>query len=570
MSLNEQVARQLALMGELLAVKGDRFRSNAYLRAAQSVRSLGEDIAEIAERGGLEEIPGVGRSIAMNIAEIIETGGLTALEELKASLPKGVLEFMELEGVGPKLAMRLAKELEVSTIDELEEAARNHRVRELKGFGPKKEENILKAIEDYRARGTRFLLGEVLPIVQGLLTALHDCPQVRRAEVAGSARRWKETVGDLDVLVSSLEPREVMEFFVSLPPVARVLAQGSTKATVVLENRLQVDLRVVPPSSFGAALQYFTGSKDHNVKLRAIGVREGLKLNEYGLFKRDTGEVVAAAEEEDIYRALGLEWVPPELREDQGEVEAAQRGELPHLVELAQVRGDLHLHTDWSHGSDPLEAMVGKAVEMGLEYVAVTDHSASLAIAGGLSEERLLDQVEAVRRLDEETPGLRILAGTECDIRVDGSLDYGDEVLEQLDWVVASIHTGMHRDAETNTMRLIKAMENPHTRSIAHPTCRLIQKRNPIQVDLERVYEAAAENHVFLEINCNPWRLDLRDIHARRAKEVGAKLVLGSDAHSAKEMEFLALGVGTARRGWLEPGDLANTWSLEDLLAYRG
>ncbi len=569
MSLNAKVAEQLYQIGEILTIKGDRFRSRAYNMAAQRVTALTEDVGTIADRGELDQIPGVGKSIAMTIEEIIETGQSVVLEELRNSLPKGVLQMIEVEGIGPKIAMRLNDELGITNIEELEQAAKAQRIRLLNGFGPKKEENILKGIREYRNRSSRFLLGEVLPIIKGILSYIEESPDARRVEVAGSARRWKETVGDLDVLVSSLNPEAVTERFCSMPPIIRILGRGPTKSTVVLQNMLQVDLRVIPPESYGAALQYFTGSKEHNVKLRTIGVKAGYKLNEYGLYRRNNDEIVEAEDEVKIYEALGMRWMPPELRENTGEIEAAIEGKLPNLVTLDQIRADLHVHTDYSHAIDPLEEMVKKAIDMKLEYLAITDHSQSLAIAQGLKEEKLMEQVKEIRRLDDEYSEIRLLTGTECDIKSDGSMDYSDEILEELDWVVASIHIGMQRDEETITNRIMSAIYNPYTRVIGHPTGRLIQKRNPYEVNLDRIFDAASEQKVFMEINCSPSRLDLRDVDARRAKEAGVKISLGSDAHSVAQMEFLPLGVSVARRGWLEAEDVVNSWDLERVLGFR-
>ena len=569
MSSNASVAAVLFEIGEILTVKEDRFRSRAYSMAAQRVTALTEDISNIRERGELDAIPGVGKSIAATIEEYLDTGESTVLRELRESLPRGIPELMELEGVGPKLAMRLNKELGVTGVDSLEKAAKEQRVRALKGFGEKKELNLLKAIEEYRSRSGRFLLGEVLPIIQGILTYMRDSEAVRRVEVAGSARRRKETVGDLDVLASSLEPEKASDQFVRMPSVARVLAHGSTKSTVVLENRLQVDLRVIPPESYGAALQYFTGSKEHNVKLRTIGVKAGFKLNEYGLFRRDDDTLVEAEEEERIYEALGMDWMPPELRENTGEIEAAMMHRLPELVELDQVRGDLHVHTDWSDGTASIREMAEKTQAMGLEYLAICDHTKSLGIARGLDEERLLKQLAEIRRLDEEMAGVRILAGTECDILRDGKLDIADEVLRELDWVVASIHSGFRQDEETITNRVIDAIHNEHVSTIGHPTGRLIERRSAYTLDLDRVLDVAAEQRVCMEINCYPDRLDLNDVNSRRAKEKGVRLTLGTDAHRVPEMEFLGMGVSVARRGWLGPGAVVNTLSAEQVLRLR-
>ena len=407
-----------------------------------------------------------------------------------------------------------------------------------------------------------------MPIIQGILTYMGDCKAARRVEVAGSARRRKETVGDLDVLVSSNEPDDVTKYFVSMPPIVRILGQGPTKSTVVLRNMLQVDLRVIPPESYGAALQYFTGSKEHNVKLRTIGVKQGLKLNEYGLYNRETDELIAAEDEETIYEKMGMKWMPPELRENTGEIEAAIEGKLPELVTFADIKGDLHVHTNYSHAVDPLEEMVATAEVMGLEYVAITDHSKGLVIAKGLSEKKLEKQIKEIEGLREEY-SIKILTGTEVDIKGDGSLDYSDDILSQLDWVVASIHTGFQNDEEKLTKRMVSAIHNPFVRTIGHPTGRLIQRRNPYALSLDRVFDTAADQDVFLEINCSPSRLDLKDVDARRAKEMGVKLSLGSDAHNVPQLEFLPLGVAVARRGWLSKDDVVNTWELEKVLGFR-
>ena len=569
MSENSRVAKTLYDISEIYTIKGDRFKSRAYGMASQRVTALTEDIRAVHDRGELTDIPGVGKSIAMTITEVLDTGTSTVLQELRDSLPRGVTELINIEGIGPKIATRLNQELGVDSIQALEQAAKLKRIRALKGFGPRKEENILKAITEHRARSTRFLLGEVLPTIQGILAYMRASTAVRLADVAGSARRMKETVGDLDVLVSSTTPEEVSARFIEMPPVARILAHGATKSQVVLENGLQVDLRVVPPESYGAALQYFTGSKEHNVKLRTISVKAGYKLNEYGLYRRDTDELVAAEDERDIYNALGMDWMPPELRENGGEIEAATQHTLPNLVTTGDIQGDLHIHTDYSHAAGTLEEMIEKAAQTGHRYMAVTDHSQSLVIARGLKPDKLMAQVNEVRRLDEQHPEIKVLTGTECDILRDGSLDYPDELLAELDWVIASIHTGFQQDEETITQRTIKAIHNPHVKAIGHPTGRLIQQRSPYPIDLEKVYQAAAEQNVLLEINANPHRLDLRDVDARRAKEAGAKLCIGTDAHNMPELDYMLLGVAVSRRAWLEPVDLANTWSVEEVLGFR-
>jgi DNA polymerase (family 10) len=569
MSANSDVASVLYEIGEILTVKGDIFRSRAYQMAAQRITALTEDIRAIKARGELESIPGVGKSISAVISEVLDTGQSKTLEELRESLPKGVRDLMELEGVGPKLAMRLNQELGVASIDDLEKAAKEGRVRELKGFGPKKEANILVSIDAYRSRQTRFLLGAILPVVDQLTKYMRESDAVLKVEVAGSARRRKETIGDLDVLASSMKPEEVTQRFITMPPVIRVVSHGTTRSTVVLEGQIQVDLRVVAPEEYGSALQYFTGSKEHNVKLRTIGVKKGFKLNEYGLFDRDTDRRVAGEDEEGIYRALGMDLMPPELRENTGEIEAAIEHRLPKLVEEKEIRGDLHIHTKWSDGTATIEEMAEKARSMGLEYIAVTDHTKSLGIARGLDEARLREQVKEIEQLNRGLEGFTVLTGTEVDVKADGSLDLPDSVLKDLDFVIASIHSGFKSDVEKMTNRLIAAMNNEYVDAVGHPTGRIIQKRNPYELNLERVFEAAAGQKVMMEINAFPDRLDLSDVNSRAAMQAGCVMEIGTDSHAANQLDFLPLGVSVARRGWLEAEDVANTMPIEKVVNYR-
>lgn len=569
MSANSDVASVLYEIGEILTVKGDIFRSRAYQMAAQRITALTEDIRAIKARGELESIPGVGKSISAVISEVLDTGQSKILEELRESLPKGVRDLMELEGVGPKLAMRLNQELGVASIDDLEKAAKEGRVRELKGFGPKKEANILVSIDAYRSRQTRFLLGAILPVVDQLTKYMRESDAVLKVEVAGSARRRKETIGDLDVLASSIKPEEVTQRFITMPPVIRVVSHGTTRSTVVLEGQIQVDLRVVAPEEYGSALQYFTGSKEHNVKLRTIGVKKGFKLNEYGLFDRDTDRRVAGEDEEGIYRALGMDLMPPELRENTGEIEAAIEHRLPKLVEEKEIRGDLHIHTKWSDGTATIEEMAEKARSMGLGYIAVTDHTKSLGIARGLDEARLREQVKEIEQLNRGLEGFTVLTGTEVDVKADGSLDLPDSVLKDLDFVIASIHSGFKSDVEKMTNRLIAAMNNEYVDAVGHPTGRIIQKRNPYELNLERVFEAAAGQKVMMEINAFPDRLDLSDVNSRAAMQAGCVMEIGTDSHAANQLDFLPLGVSVARRGWLEAEDVANTMPIEKVVNYR-
>ncbi|MBC8223381.1 DNA polymerase/3'-5' exonuclease PolX [Candidatus Bathyarchaeota archaeon] len=562
MSANARVSQVLYQIGEVLTIKEDRFRSRAFNTAAQRIVSLTEDIRKIRDRGELQEIPGVGKGIAAVIEEVLETGGSKVLEELEASLPPGIREMMRLEGVGPKKAVRLQKALGIASIDDLEKAAKEGRVRGLKGFGERTEANILEAVGELRSRQDRFLLGAVLPVIEELKTYLAESDAVLAVEVAGSARRRRDTVGDLDVLVSSLSPEVVSERFVSMPPVARVLSHGSTRSTVVMENFLQVDLRVIPPESYGAALQYFTGSKDHNVKLRTIAVRAGYKLNEYGLFDRETDKSVAGENEGGIYRALGMDLMPPELRENRGEIEAAMEGKLPHLVTMEDIKGDFHIHSTWSEGTASIEAMAEKAMSLGLEYMAICDHTKSLYIANGLDEDRLRAQMKEIDRINGGLDGFTILKGTECDILSDGQMDLEDSVLGDLDFVVGSVHSAFRQDVDTMTDRILKAIHNENVDCIGHTTGRLIQKRRAYEVNLERVFEAAAEQGVMLEINAYPERLDLDDVNCRAAMEQGVTMVIGTDSHAPNHMEFMPLGVSVARRGWLEAENVANTLTL--------
>jgi DNA polymerase (family X) len=565
MSANANVAAVLYEIAEILTVKEDKFRSRAYQMAAQRITSLTEDVLKVKERKELDQIPGIGKGIAATITEFLDTGESKILEELRESLPQGVRQLMELEGVGPKLAMRLVQELEINSIDALEQAAKAGRIRTLKGFGEKKEANILQSIDDVRNRQTRFLLGAILPVVHDMEEYMRGSPEVIKVEIAGSARRRKETIGDLDLLVSSLEPEKAMKRFISMPPVERVVSHGATRSTVILRGHLQADCRVISPEAYGAALQYFTGSKEHNVKLRTIGVKQGYKLNEYGLFHRDDETLVASDTEENIYKTLGMQYIPPELRENRGEIEAAMKGQLPHLVDLPNILGDLHVHTKWSDGTSTILEVAGKAQQLGLKYIAICDHSKSLGIAHGLDEERLREQGKEIEKINKSLENLTILKGIECDIKVDGSLDLADSALKDLDYVIGSIHSGFKAEEEAITNRLITSFSNDYIRTVGHPTGRIIQQRKPYALNLDKAFEEAAKHHISMEINSFPERLDLDDVNARKAKEAGVKLTISTDAHSIEQMEFLPLGVSVARRAWLEVVDVENTKSLEQL-----
>ena len=566
MSLNAEVARILYEFGEIYSLKGKGFQSRAYLTAAQRIKSLTDDIKKVYERGELETIPGVGKGIGAFIEEYLTTGGSSHLEALRESLPTGILELMNVESIGPKTAMRLYQELSIISIDQLEKATRSGKIRKLKGFGPKSEANILQAVEAYREMQKRFLLGQILPIIKEIKEYMAGFNKVYNVEAAGSARRMKETVGDLDILVASNNGEEVVEHFISMPRVTRVVSKGSTRSTVVLGSNFQVDLRVVPPESYGSALQYFTGSKEHNIKLRTIAVKLGYKLNEYGIFNRENNRRLAGATEESIYKTLGLEFIKPELREDRGEIESAAKGLLPKLVGYDKIRGDLHVHSKWSDGTATLEEISKEAQRRGLRYVAICDHSKSLWIARGLDEKRLRDQMVEIEKLNRGFDGFMLLKGIEVDIMADGSLDLSNSVLKDLDFVVASIHSGFKGTAEKITKRVISAIHNEYVTTIGHPTGRLLLKRQPYQLNLGEVIKVAVEQKVMMEVNAFPNRLDLNDVNSRAAKEHGCMLSIGTDAHAINQLKYLPFGISVVRRGWLEAKDIANTLKVDELL----
>ncbi|MBI3947389.1 MAG: DNA polymerase/3'-5' exonuclease PolX [Armatimonadetes bacterium] len=564
---NADAAALLEEIADILELRGDSpFRTRAYRDAARSIQSLPESIEDVAAGGRLEEIPGVGESIAAKLAEYLRTGRSTYYEGLREEVSPGLAEVLSVPGIGPKKAALFHQELGVASVDELEQAAREHRLRTLPGIGPKTEENVLRSIERRRARSERAPLGVALPAALPVLRRLRDFPEVREADLAGSLRRMQDTIGDLDLLASSEEPERVVDRFVALPGVKSVLAHGPTKGTIVTEESLQIDLRVVRPAEYGAALQYFTGSKAHNIKLRGLAEAQGYKVNEYGVFRASDDRRVAGETEESVYRALGLEWIPPELREDRGEIEAARDRRLPRLVEARDLRGDLHLHTDWSDGADSPEAMVKAARDRGYEYVVISDHSVSMGFVHGLTLERIREQCRLIEELDRRYPGIRVLQGIEVNIRADGSLDYEDDVLAEFDVVTASVHSGMGMDEERMTRRILKAIRNPHVDVLGHPTGRILGRRDPYPVDMEAVARAAAESGTALEINAQPDRLDLKDTDARLAKERGALVAIVSDAHSAAQLAMMEPGIATARRGWIEREDVLNALPLRQLL----
>ncbi len=559
----EEIADRLEIRGEAF------FKVRAYRRAAQVVSALTEDLALLYQRGELDQLPGIGPALAQKIGDVLTTGTCPLLERLRREVPGGLLDLLALPGIGGKTVGHLWRSLGIENLDALEEAAQAGRLRELPGFGEKKERNVLAAIAGLRRRRERVPLGALRPVALALVEALAAHPAVGRVAMAGSLRRWRETAKDIDLVAAAEDPAPVLDAFSRLEQLDRVVARGETKVSAVLKTGVPLDLRVVRPGAYWTALHHFTGSAEHHVQLRGWASERGFRINEYELLGPD-GKPRPVQAEEELYGLLGLAYVPPELREGGGEIEAAAEGSLPRLVSLEDIRGDLHAHTDWTDGAHSLEAMARAAKDRGYQYLAITDHARALAMAGGLDADRLRRQVEAIRRLNETLEGFRLLAGIEANVMADGSLDLEDEVLAELDVVVASVHSHFNQDEATMTRRVIRAMENPHVDLIAHPTGRLLGARDPYAIDVDAVIEAAARTGTALEINAHPDRLDLRDSHARRAREAGVKLAISTDAHHVQHLGLMEYGVGTARRGWVEPGDVLNAMPLDELLAHLG
>ncbi|MFZ3058176.1 MAG: DNA polymerase/3'-5' exonuclease PolX [Candidatus Methanoperedens sp.] len=563
---NAEVAGVLYNISELLEIKGENtFKIRAYAKAARAIEGTTEDIEKIAHEKRLKDIPGVGESIAMKIGEYLATGHLQYYEELKKQVPEELHELLQIPGVGPKTLQYLNKELGIKSVEELERAAKEHRLRRLAHFGETKEENILKAIERYRQRSTRIPLGIALPLVKEIVEALKKSGFIEKIEPAGSLRRRKETVGDIDILATSKDAPAAIEAFVHLPLVKDVIGKGSTKATIVTKEAIQVDLRIMESKSFGTSLQYFTGSKEHNIKLRDLARQKGFKLSEYDLEEISTGKKVYCESDDKVYQKLGLLPIPPEIREDAGEIEAAISGKLPKLVDYKDIKGDFHVHTDWSEGSNTLVEMAKAAQKLGYEYIAITDHSKALGVAHGLSEERMLSQIEEIHKLNDTLSDFHVFTGIEVDIKADASLDFPDSILKQCDVVVAALHTGQKQARREITGRLITAMENENVDIIAHPTGRIIGEREAYDVDIDAMLDAAANTGTVLEINAYPNRLDLSDVNTRKAKNRGVKIAIGTDAHNTGHLGLMEFGVDVARRGWLEKEDVMNTRSTKEV-----
>ena len=567
---NEQIAELFENMATLLEMKGDTiFKIRAYQRAARTIGQLPFPLERAVTDGmELKSIPGIGDGISKKIHELVGTGRVGTYERLKAELPDDVLALMNVPGIGPKTAMLIGQELGTTTIEAVEKAALDGRLAALPRMGDKTAQNILRHIRTLRTKDQRMPIGQALLVADRVISALREaCPGLDKVSSAGSLRRWKETVGDIDIIGTALDSAQVMASLVGLSFVQEVIGQGPKKSSVMVDPGLQVDFRIVEDDSFGAMLQYFTGSQQHNIRLRDHANRKGLSLNEYGITTMGTGVLEKFSDEEEFYNRLGLPMIPPEIREGLWELDLAERGALPELVQLSDIKGDLHVHSDWSDGRDSLEQMIAAAVDRGYQYVALTDHSAGRGIANGLSQERLLQQIQVLASLGDRYP-IRILCGSEVDIRADGSLDYPDGLLEKLDVVVASVHSAMGQDSKKMTERIITAMHNPHVTVIGHPTCRLLGSREPVDVDMESLFVAALETGTALEINGALERLDLKDTHVLRASEMGVPLIVSTDSHSDTYLGNMRVGVAVARRGWCEPKHIVNTLELEGFLAF--
>ena len=562
MNRNKELAKILNRIADFLELKGELvYKINAYRRAARAIESISTDIEEIYRQGRLYEIPGVGERIAKKIEEFIKTGTIRKYEELKREFPEELAELLDVPYLGPKTLKLAYEKLGVKSLRDLQRVLEDGSLEKLPGMGPKKVENIKKGLQLYLKGNDRMLLGEALEVAEYVISQLRElCSKIA---YAGSLRRMKETIGDIDILAVG-NPGEIMDAFTGMNRVTEIIAKGDTKSSVLI-GTTQVDLRVVEEHQWGAALQYFTGSKEHNIKLREIAKEKGLKINEYGVFEVATGRRIAGETEEEVYQTLGLCFIPPELREDRGEIEAALEGKLPDLVPYEGIKGDLHVHSNWSDGGFSIERIALEAKSLGYKYIAITDHSKSVKIAHGLDEERLLKQMEEIESLNERLKGIRILKGIEVDILPDGSLDLSDEVLSKLDWVVASIHSRFNEDA---TERLIAAIRNPYVCCIGHPSGRMLFQRDGYPVDWDRVFEEAAKTGTCLEINAHQDRLDLNDLLVKRAKEFGVKFAIGTDAHHIGQFWMMKLGIGVARRGWLTVDDVVNYWSYRKLKSF--
>lgn len=567
---NQTISDIFSRIADMLELKDENvFKVRAYRAAALSIYGLSRQLADIYREDPrkIGDIPGIGKDLTLKIIEMIETGSLKYYDGLMKEFPKGFLDLLNISGLGPKKLKKLWNELDIKNADDLEKACKEDKVAKLEGMGEKTQENILDAMEHFRKKEGRMLLTEADKYAREIIGYLERSRLFKRLEAAGSLRRGADTVGDIDILAVAPDTPKAMDYFTLYPGVETVIAKGPTKSSIVLKDGPQVDLRVVEAGCFGAALVYFTGSKMHNVKIRHLARDKGYKVSEYGVFDVDASagkeKRLAAVTEEEVYKALGMQWVPPEMREDRGEVELALKKALPDLVEMKDIKGDAHLHTTESDGRSTIEEIIASARKKGYKYIAITDHSQNVKVANGMDEKRLLEHMERIRKIGSGIRGIEVLAGVEVDILETGKLDIKDYVLKELDIVIASIHSKFTLDKDKQTARMLRAMDSPYVNVMGHPSGRLITTRSPIQADFDAVFKKAAENGIFLEINTHGDRIDLNDVNARRAKELGAKFVINSDAHDVGQMDQLVYGVITARRGWLTKDDVVNTYSLE-------
>ena len=564
---NKELADLFERMADILEFKGENpFKISAYRKASRILGDLTQDVEEISEKGELKNIPGIGEGMAEKIVEYLKTGKISKFEEVRKGVSDELIAIMDIPGMGPKTLSMIHKEKGINNFSQLERALEDGSLLGLFGMGEKKIENIKRGIQLLKQSKGRMNLGAAFPIGKRIVETLRQKTGSRKIEWAGSLRRMKENIGDIDILATGPDKEKIVHSFTHLPEVKEVLASGETKASIIVEGGVQIDLRVVEEDSYGAALQYFTGSKAHNIHLRGIAKTRGIKINEYGVFKGE--KKIGGKEEKEVYKALGMDWIEPELREDRGEIEASQKGRLPKLVEESEIKGDFHIHSKWSDGTSSIEEIARAAQKKSYQYVAICDHSKSLKIAHGLDESRLLKQIEEIDRLNEKMKDFQILKGTEVDILSDGRLDLSEKVLKKLDLVIAAIHSGFKQEKEKMTKRIIRALESPFVHIVAHPSGRLLGARDPYEVEMDEVMEAAKNYGKALEINAYFERLDLNDIHCRKAKEMGIQVTMGTDAHHLDQMWMISLGVAVARRGWLETTDVLNTLSLKEILSW--
>lgn len=564
---NAAIAEMFNTMADLLEIKGENpFRIRAYRTAAHTIYSLSRDVSELLENGNdLSRLPGIGKDLAGKIKEITFTGHFEALDKLKKEMPSELIQLMRIAGLGGRRVKAINTRLGIQNVDQLERAAKDHKICKLPGFGERIEKSILDSIKQVKDVGIRMKLYDAEEITNRIQKHLQKIKAIDKMTVAGSFRRRKETVRDIDILITGDEPLQIISSFLEFEEIQRVLVKGETRCTVILNSGMQVDIRVVAKESYGAALHYFTGSKSHNIGIRKRGVKLGLKINEYGIYRGE--ERIAGEFEEDVFRAVGMPFIEPELREDTGELEAASDGELPHLIELSQIRGDLHAHTNRTDGHASLEQMVNAAISLDYKYLAITDHSQRLAMTHGLTDRDLAQQISLIDKLNSSLNGFRILKGIEVDILEDGRLDLPDSILEELDLTVCSVHSRLNLNRRLQTERVLRAMDNPFFTILAHPTGRLINRRPPVEIDMEQILKKAKEMGHFVEVNSYPDRLDLNEVHCRMAREMGVKISINTDAHSTSDLNFMRFGVGQARRGWIETSDVINTRSLKELLS---